>query len=295
MALGDVWARIDQGYDDFSPRLRRAARYLRAHPQEIALQSLRTVSRQADVSPTSMTRLAHALGYDNYEMIRAQYREWLKEGRSEPFSDRAGKVMGGTGKAGGDAAVIATIAEAERANIAASLSPERYAELAEAADMIVAAPSSTILGIRSSFPIAFGLHYALALFMPQIRLVAGTGVSLLDDLHMLGAGDCFITVSVAPYSSDTINAARFAARKGASILAITDGPLSPLARMAKVALSAGNDSPSHIASPIGPMAVAHVLAQLVLTRSGATALETLRKREEALEAMQAYVSEETST
>lgn len=293
MTLQRVWKRIEQGYGGFPPQLRRAARFVREHPQDVALQSLRTVAGRAGVSPTSMSRLLQSLEFESWDAFQAEHRDWLTEGRPGVFSGRADRLISGARAPGAEDELLDAVAEAERANVRAALAPELRPALRKAADLLAAAPTITILGIRSCFPVAFGLHYTLSLFAPHTRLMMAAGGSLLDDLHHLSEGDALVVVSVTPYSREIVEGARLARAAGVSVVGITDRPLSPVARLANVALVAGNDSPAHIASPIGPFAVAQALALLVLSRSGEAALEALRRREATLEATAAYVPEET--
>lgn len=295
MPLQDIWQRIESRYGAFSPQLQRAARFVRENPQDVALQSLRTLSRQAGVSPTSMTRLTQALEFENWDAFQAEHREWLTAGRQGVFSGRADRLISGAKKPGAEDQLLDAMAEAERANLSDALGAQSRAGLRQAADLLAAAPSIAIAGIRSCFPVAFSLHYSLSLFMPGVRLMTGTGGSLLDELHHLRANDALVVISVAPYSRETVEVARHARRANVRVVGITDGPLTPVARLCDVALVAGNDSPAHIASPIGPVAVAQALAILVLARAGEGALDALRRREATLEATSAYLPEETTT
>ncbi|MFC3723695.1 MurR/RpiR family transcriptional regulator [Neoaquamicrobium sediminum] len=292
MSLQEIWQRIEARYGAFSPQLRRAARFVRENPQDVALHSLRTLSRQAGVSPTSMTRLMQALDIDNWDAFQAAHRAWLTAGRQGAFSDRADRVISGSRGPGAEDLLLDAMAEAEGDNVSRALASQARRSLVQAADMLVAAPAVAIAGIRSCFPVAFSLHYSLSLFMPHVRLMTGIGSAPLDELHHLRENDCLVVVSVAPYSRETVDVARHARNSGVRVVTITDGPLSPIARLADVTLVAANESPAHIASPIGPIAAAQALAILVLARAGDGALDALRRREATFEAISAYLPEE---
>jgi len=291
MPVEAIWQQINQRYDGFSPQLRRAARYVRDHPQDVALNSLRALAGKAGVSPTSMTRLMQALQFENFDEFQQMHRRWLTQGKSTPFSRRAGELIDVVRTPAAEDLLMGEFLAAEKANVDAALSPARRAALKRAAEIIAAAPGVAVAGIRSCFPVAFSLHYALSLFMPRAWLMMGTGGSFLDDLYHVGRGDAFVVISVAPYSRDIVEAAEHMAERGADVIAITDGNLTPIARLAKVVLVAENASPAHIASPIGPIAVAQALALLALAKAGPAALEELRHRETVLAATHAYVED----
>jgi DNA-binding MurR/RpiR family transcriptional regulator len=290
--LESIWEDIDRRYGEFSPQLRRAAQFVRKHPQDVALHSLRFVSRSAGVSPTSLTRLVQALDLQSYEEFQARHRDWLKDGRRGAFSGRADRLISGARQPGAVDELLDAMAEAERANVGAALCHEARPALQQAADLVFAAPGVAVAGIRSCFPAAYSLHYTLSLFMPGVRILLGTGGSFLDDLHQLSDGDVLVVISVAPYSREIVEAAKLARAEGVRVVAIGDSALSPIARLADVSLVATNDSPAHIASPIGLIAAAQALAMLILARAGGSALEALRRREAMLEATSAYVDEE---
>ncbi len=292
MPVEAIWQQIDQRYDGFPPQLRRAARYVRDHPQDVALNSLRAIAGKAGVSPTSMTRLMQALKFENFDEFQEQHRRWLTHGKAAIFSRRAGELIDVVRTPAAEDLLVADFLSAEKANLDAALAPHRLKALKRAAEIVAAAPGVAVAGLRSCFPVAFSLHYALSLFIPRTWLMMGSGGSFLDDLYHVGKGDVFVVVSVAPYSRDIVEAARHMADRGVDVIAITDGNLTPIARLASVVLVAENASPAHIASPIGPIAVAQALALLTLARAGPAALEALRHRETVLAATHAYLDED---
>lgn len=294
MSVQEIWERIDASYEHFSPQLKRGARFVRENPEEVALQSLRTVATRAGVSPASMTRLLQALNVANWECFQARHRHWLTGGRVRVFSGRAERLIGEARKAGSEDSLLDAIALAEQENVRAALEPSLRADLQEAAKLVGSAPAIAILGIRSSFPVAYSLHYTLSLFMRGVRLMAATGGALHDDINHLRKGDLLIVISVSPYSRAVAEISRLATQAGVRIIAITDSPLSPVARLAAVTLLARNDGPTPIPTPIGPLTVAQALASLVLARAGNEALEVMSQREAMLDAMAAYLPAENT-
>lgn len=289
MSLLDIWQRLEARYVSFSPQLQRAARFVREHPQDVALSSMRGLSSRAGVSPAAMSRLAQALDIENWEAFQAEHRNWLTTGRHDVFSDRAGRLLDSMKMPHGEDGLLDAIRAAETANVEAAFKPQTRTALDEAATLLIEAPSITVFGIRSCFPVAFSIHYSLSLFSSGTRLATGTGGVLFDELDHLRPGDAFIVVSVDPYSREAVEAARHATNVGARIVALTDGPLSPIALLADVTLIAGNASPAYIASPIGLLALAQGLTTLLFARAGDEALAALRRREAALAARSAYL------
>ena len=289
MPLRQIWQLIESRYAGFSPQLRRAARYIREHPQQVALLSLRNLAGQAGVSPTTMSRLLQGLGFENWSELQSLHQQWLTEGQQGVFSDAADRVVADARLPGAEDDLLNSMAGSEMASLEAALGPRSRDGLRRAADLMAAAPTVAVAGLRSSFPVAFGLHYALSLFLADTRLMPVSGAALLDGLQHLRPGTVLVAISISPYSRETIELARLAHHAGCRIVALTDGPFSPVAQIAQVTLTARTDSPSHLASVTGLMAMSQALAMLVLARAGDAALETMRYRETILEMTSAYL------
>ena len=56
--------------DGLSPELLRAARWVEAHPRDVALHSMRECARRADLAPATLTRLSRALGFPGFDAIK---------------------------------------------------------------------------------------------------------------------------------------------------------------------------------------------------------------------------------
>lgn len=295
MSLHDIWQRLEVRYDSFPPQLKRAARYVRENPQEVALNSLRALSSHAGVSPAAMSRLVQALDVESWQALQAEHGDWLKKVQHDVFSVQAGKLLDSMKMPHGEGELLDAIHNAEMANVHAAFEPQARRTLDEAATGLGNASSISVFGIRSCFPVAFSIYYSLSLFSSSARLATGTGGVLLDELDHLRAGDALIIVSVDPYSREAVEATRHARDAGAYIVALTDSPVSPIALLSDHSLIASNTTPAYIASPIGLLALAQSLVTLLFARAGDKALDVLRHRETALAARSAYLPQGKTT
>ncbi|MFC3061819.1 MurR/RpiR family transcriptional regulator [Paenirhodobacter populi] len=289
MDLAQLWQRLETRYDDFPPKLREAATYVRENPSDIALHSLRRIAREAAVSPGTLLRFVQSLGFPGWEEFQNLHRDWLTEANGAVYSGRADSTL----QADGPDTLIAQIAEAEAANAVSGLHPEQRARLNAAAAMLSRGRTVAVLGLRSCHAVACSLAYSLSLFHPGTRLMAATGGMLLDSLHTLRPGDVLVAISVAPYSRETVEAARFAQNAGLEILALTDAPLGPVARLADVTLTATNGGPAHLASVTGLVSLSQALACLTLASRGAAGLDALRRYEASLATRSSFLPPES--
>ena len=104
------------------------------------------------------------------------------------------------------------------------------------------------------------MHYYLNLMFENVKLVTTTSSSeLFEQIMRIGEEDVVIGISFPRYSNMTIQAFSFAARSGAKIVAITDGPNSPLAQDATCLLAARSDMNSFVDSLVAPLSLINAL------------------------------------
>ena len=84
--------RLTWAFPKLSPQLKKCAAYVLEHPSEVATLSMREVAARAGVPPSTMARLARAVGFGAYNEFRDIYRNSINDlsiGRSR----RAGQLQ----------------------------------------------------------------------------------------------------------------------------------------------------------------------------------------------------------
>ncbi|MDJ0949405.1 MAG: MurR/RpiR family transcriptional regulator [Alphaproteobacteria bacterium] len=274
-----------------SPQLKRAARYVLDRPEEVALRSMRQLAGDAGVTPATMLRLAQALEFPGFDAFREPFREHVRR----PGQDYADRVRALQARAGEgqdhEATLVAELAAAEQDNLRRSFETVGYEGLAAAAGILAEARRVYVVGLRSCYAVAFYIHYACGLFRNNVALLDGRGGTLTDGLRGIGSEDAMLSVGFAPYTRDTVELARYAGRRGARLIAITDSTVSPLASHADSALIVANDSPALFRSLVSAMAVAQALVALLMSHGGEDALAAVGESETLLHDFRAYWEE----
>jgi DNA-binding MurR/RpiR family transcriptional regulator len=106
--------------------------------------------------------------------------------------------------------------------------------------------------------------------------------------------DLLVVVSQAPYTRQTVEAVQVARQQNVPILALTDSPLSPLARLAQQALLFDAASPSFFHSMAGAQALAEALMACVAEQGGDPVVIRLTERQQRLQGAQAYWEKQAS-
>lgn len=84
--------RLTGKYALLSAKLKEAADFIVANPIDVATRSLRSISKDAKLSPATFSRLSSALEYENYENLRNVLRLAMKHNTTS-FSNRVEKLQ----------------------------------------------------------------------------------------------------------------------------------------------------------------------------------------------------------
>jgi DNA-binding MurR/RpiR family transcriptional regulator len=271
---------LDSRFPTLSPELQRAARWVRDHPAELGLQSMRQSAQAAGVSPATMTRLAHALGMEGFDAMRSPGKSaFLRSvSRSLPMSD---PVSAG-------ARLRSPLTGAQSANLASVEARNPPAAVRAAAALVVRAHRVLFLGLRASFGIAYHLHYTCDWLRSGTELATDPGGAWADRLAALTPKDLLVAVSQAPYTVQTVEAVQQVRQAGVPVLAFTDSPLSPLALSASKVLLFDAASPAFFHSMVGAQALAESLMAAVSEQGGDAVLQRLAARQKQLQSARVY-------
>lgn len=255
-ALKQKIARI---YPDMSKQLQRIARYALEQPHELALGTVAAVAEATEVQPSAMIRFANALGYGGFSEMQQVFRGHLLE-RSDSYRERIEKmrrkqVSGSRAPAG----VLHALIGESVAELGQLEEKILQPDLKAAVKLIAGAPRIHVLAQRRAFPVAGYLAYALNKLELRTHLLDGTGGMLRESLNSIAPGDVLVVASFSSYSPEVIDAAAAAKQLGAAVIAITDGPMSPLMASARVCFELADDSSKPFRSLVAPLCLAQAL------------------------------------
>jgi DNA-binding MurR/RpiR family transcriptional regulator len=285
--LASFNSRLKSGFESLSPQLKEAARWVIDHPTDVALLSMREQARRARIPPATLTRLAQRLGFAGYDGVRKLYADAVRQ-RPESYRGRAEELLVRRDSEG-DSALIQDIFASLMQHLQNLSSPDAVERFTAAAGMIAKADRVFCLGQRSSFSVAYIFHYVRSLFGSNSVLVDGSGGSGVDVLRTIGNADVLLTISVNPYVSHTIDAAKFAKGRGAHVVALTDSEISPLVSFADKVILVRTETPSFFHTMAPAFAAVECLAALVAARRGRETLNALEESERQLAAFGIYL------
>lgn len=269
--------RISRNYAGLSDKLQIAADFVAENPLDIATRSLRAVASTSGVSPATLSRLARALGYEDYEQMREDGRAAMGR-RMASFSERAQAIRAGHAKTDGRVllnrqatACIANIELLER-----DMSGHR---LEAAVDSLHQAERILLVGSLGSSGFVDYFSYLAHWFEDKWFVAGRNGTTLAGALARLGPGDAVLAVTKSPYARRTVSALKSAGAKGVSAIAITDSHTSPALEFADHAFIVPTDSPHFFSSYVATVVLIETIVTMLLTRAGAEAENMIRDAE----------------
>jgi DNA-binding MurR/RpiR family transcriptional regulator len=275
--------RIRAVFPELSPQFQAGARYLSDHPDRVAVSSMRTLAAEAGVQSSTLVRLAQHLGFDGWPDLKALYVARVVHAVPRGYAKKAESIT--RQKASGG--LIAGLFEAQRQNLSRT-EARNAAALPAVAKTIAAARQVHVAGFRASYPIAFSFHYLYRLFRASVQLINGHAGTLEMSLRAIEAKDVVIVASFAPYSTEARLVADAAQAAGATLVAITDSAVAPIALHADAVLDIAVESPSFFPSVVSAIGVVESLVEMLVSCHGADAVKRIDAAEAQLFDMGAY-------
>lgn len=229
-----VLARVHAQLPEFTGALQRVAERVLADPAAAARATIVELAERSGTSPATVTRFCRALGFDGYAELRlgiagetgraARAAGWSVDiGREIQPTDPLDRVLGQV-MAADTRAMHDTVALLDLNQVAA------------AADAIAAAGRTDIYGASGSALV--GAELQLSLHRIGVAAWAWTDVhSGLASAAVLSPRDVAVGISHSGQTRETIEMLAEAGSRGATTVALTSFPRSPLAEVAELVLA----------------------------------------------------------
>ncbi|GBE44147.1 DNA-binding transcriptional regulator HexR [bacterium BMS3Bbin10] len=275
--------------DELSPKLRSAAEFVVAHPDEVATRTLRQVAKAAKLTPPTLSRLARALDCDTYEDLREICRGELKR-RNRVLADKAQELLqlsSGNGQAG-KPGVFLVQARSAMENVQELMETIELDRLRAAADALANARKVVLLGATSGLAMVSYFRCMASMAFDNWRVAGADGAFWATEIAKLGPEDAVFFVSLRPYADQPVRAAQIAAETGAQIIAVTDSLKSPHARVATHCFIVETQSPQFFPSHVAPLVLIEGLMGMVVRRAGKQAAARIQSSESTGHVLQEY-------
>ena len=268
-----------------TPAQRRILQYIIEHYEEAIFLTASQLAQNVGVSEATVVRLAQALGFDGYPGMQRKFRQGLQDRlstvtRLEHTVDHAQQI--------GD--VVVKVIQKDIHNLSQTLRNLSLDIFERAVADLQSAKRIFVVGLRGAHAPALTLATYLRFLGKQAHLLVPGHGEMWDILQGLGRSDLVVGISFPRYTQITLEVLQHARMKRARVGAITDSPLSPLARYAHWVLTAHCELDSFIESFTAATSLVNALLTAMSIQDPGKTLRILRQREALWEGKGVYVS-----
>ena len=290
ISAGQLDDALGKKFADLSPKLQVAARYVLENPQDIATHSLRQIARRSGLTPPTFSRLARAIGFDEYEglrdICRAEIRapaptlaqRALAMQQKNPASERNSR---------GSFAESHALSTLE--NINSLIQNLDLQKLADVADKMSEAKEVRLIGALSSKAILEYLSHMANLAAPNWAMVGQDGASSSASLVGFDENTAVLVVSLSPYIKRTVEMAQIAAEAGSDVIVICDDVAAPVLKYASYSFLIRTESPQFFPSYVAVVTLLEMLMGMIVRRLGEEANQRIGSVEKLGRAIGDYV------
>ncbi|WP_380057402.1 MurR/RpiR family transcriptional regulator [Falsihalocynthiibacter sp. SS001] len=264
--------RLASEYQALSTKLRLAADYVVDHPVDIATRSLRTISKDASLSPATFSRMSRALGYSNYEELRDVMRASIGQKKGS-FTDRVDRLQQEHGQGQQDFLTSHFLACSDNLQSLGDSIDRRSLE--QAVEHLHKARHVLVVGALGSTGIAEHMNYMANFISDKWYLVGRMGASLASGLVGISDQDVIIIMTKPPFARQSIAAATEAREQGAYVIVITDTHSCPALAHANVSFIVPTDSSHFFSSYAATLALTETMIGMLASRGGSAARDRI--------------------
>ncbi|MBS4536251.1 MurR/RpiR family transcriptional regulator [Clostridium sp. D2Q-14] len=248
----DLIKLIQLNFTQLSKGQRLIAEYILASYDKAAFMTASKLGEMVGVSESTVVRFANALGFDGYPSLQKSLQELIKNklttvqrlGMAD-FSDKEN--------------FIKKVMQADINNMRNTLENLDNDIFYKVIDEIINAKRVYVLGLRSSTALAGYLGFYLSLILDNVKVVSFGMSDIFEQLLRVSEDDVVIGISYPRYSKKTLDALQYVKKQRCTIVGISDGKLSPIAKVSDYILDAKSNMVSFVDSLVAPMSIINAL------------------------------------
>ncbi len=284
-----VLAQLSEQLSQLTPQMRKAASYVLENPNDVGVSSIREIAAAAEVKPNTFVRLARSVGFDGYDDFRSPFREEIRRG-GYPFTDRA-RSLQSQAQGGGLGGLYADMAASAIANIEQTFTSTDADRVQAAADAIVAARCTFVLGVGINYSLARTFAYLADMAMDNVRAIPREGSLAVDELVRAGPEDVLLAMTFKPYRSDVLDAVEIARSQGVTLIGVSDSPASPVVAGSDHGFVVGTNTPQFFTSTVAAGALLETLMAFVVADADPDVIASIERFHDRRHALGIYQRE----
>jgi DNA-binding MurR/RpiR family transcriptional regulator len=269
-------------FDGFSPSQRDVGQYIVDHLDDASFHTAEELARRAGTSSSTVVRFAQALGFEGFPELQAaaqvEYRRLHEAPRVRPVTgaDDGGAAPDLVLGHAGPATELYAALEADRANVEDTARHLGAEDVQATVELISAASRIVLCGTDQMAFFASYLRHLLMLLDVRSEVVAGSSPENLARLGRLDGEGLLIVLSAGRPRPLVLRALARARQRRAPTVAIADGSLSEVAKLADRCLLYSSTTPAYVRSHSALLSLLQALAYAVYARDESSYAERIK-------------------
>lgn len=274
--------KIQQHYSNLTGSQRALSHFIIDHTDEVPFLSSSLLARKVGISDASVTRFCTVLGYSGYADFQRDMQRCLQM-RLAPF-ERMEKSARGEKEN-----IYREVYDLDIQNLKETMDGISLSKLEEVISVLSHSQRIFIIGLRSSFALAYLAHHLLTRILAKAILLDTAQGLLFDPVIDVGPKDVLLAISFPRYAKSTLQLAQYSKNNGCRIIAITDSILSPLAQISDLILPVKISSKSFFSSYTAVVYIINCIITRLSVINHKKSVEALKKIESNLHQSNTWV------
>ena len=272
----DLEALIQRKYPELPENQRKVADFLIQNIREAPFLSVMEIEGRSGASKATVVRLAQSLGFSGFLEMRGKLIQGVQ---SQMRITEMFPLLAGTSRE----ETLTAVADQDVRNINQTINQLDRKVFADVARMILNASRVYTLGLGISSLMARILAYSLSQVAIRSTSLVHDYETFIEQIHLFDRSDLIIAFSFPPYSKETIEVVRAAARRKTRVVAVTDRVTSPVSLYAARVIPVVSQNVLFTNSFSAISVIINALTTEVALLNKAKALKNLKESEKLLE------------
>ena len=286
----DVLWRIRANYDSMSKSQQKVAEFFLTRGMEAVYLPAARIAELLDVSHSTVVRTAQAIGFEGFPDLQAALQEQFlgRMNSSSIYQVGSRKLSSQLSDQNEDtASILKRVMLTDARNIESLTEQISLPDFERTIDLLVHAPTVYIIGLRASSPLALNFTIGLRQIRPNCTMLRPDFGDLVDQAASIGEGDVLFSICFGRYMRETLTCMDYARKAKATVITVTDTPLSPAAKRADLAFVVRYGVWFYGAST-ALFSLLNALMMAILLRHGAAAQQRLEQVDRIIEQFQIF-------
>jgi DNA-binding MurR/RpiR family transcriptional regulator len=286
----DVLWRIRANYDSMSKSQQKVAEFFLTRGMEAVYLPAARIAELLDVSHSTVVRTAQAIGFEGFPDLQAALQEQFlgRMNSTSIYQVGSRKLIGQLDDQHEDtSAILQRVMLTDARNIESLIEQISVPDFERAIDLLTNAPSVYIIGLRASAPLALNFGIGLRQIRPNCIMLRPDFGDLVDQIAAIGEGDVLFSICFGRYMRETLTCMDYARKMKATVITVTDTPLSPAAKRADLAFVVRYGVWFYGAST-ALFSLLNALMMTILLRQGSSAQQRLEQVDRIIDQFQIF-------